>query len=82
MYIHKKNLCIYIQVGVLFCIILQVDVEKPDLDAHPLFKEAPYEECILGPGDLLYIPPGCWHYVRSLSVSLSISFWWEIPDDT
>ncbi|XP_035214491.1 lysine-specific demethylase 8-like isoform X3 [Stegodyphus dumicola] len=54
----------------------QVDVENPDLEAFPLFPKAPYLECILREGDLLYIPPGCWHYVRSLSTSLSISFWW------
>ena len=43
----------------------------------PLFAAAPYTECILGPGEMLYIPPGWWHYVRSLSVSFSVSFWWE-----
>ncbi|CAI6089753.1 unnamed protein product [Clonostachys chloroleuca] len=36
-----------------------------------------YTECILGPGDALYIPIGWWHYVRSLSVSFSVSFWWN-----
>ena len=36
-----------------------------------------YWECILGPGDTLLIPLGWWHYVRSLSVSFSVSFWWN-----
>ncbi|KAF4126874.1 lysine-specific demethylase 8 [Geosmithia morbida] len=36
-----------------------------------------YRECILGPGDTLLIPMGWWHYVRSLSVSFSVSFWWN-----
>ncbi|KAJ4270428.1 hypothetical protein NW762_002109 [Fusarium torreyae] len=36
-----------------------------------------YWECILGPGDTLVIPIGWWHYVRSLSVSFSVSFWWN-----
>jgi len=27
-----------------------------------------------GPGDALFIPAGCWHFVKSLSVSASISF--------
>lgn len=59
----------------------QVDVENPDLESFPLFEKAAYHECILGPGDLLYIPPGYWHHVRSLDISLSISFWWEVPEE-
>ena len=55
----------------------QVDVEEPDYERFPLLRQAPYVECILRPGDLLYIPPKHWHYVRSLSVSFSVSFWWE-----
>lgn len=39
------------------------------------FKKAEYFDCILGPGDTLYIPKGWWHYVRGLSVSFSVSFW-------
>ncbi|KAH6687763.1 JmjC domain-containing protein [Plectosphaerella plurivora] len=34
-------------------------------------------EAILEPGDVLYVPIGWWHYVRSLSVSFSVSFWWN-----
>lgn len=55
----------------------QVDVENPNFEKHPNFKSTPYMECILEPGQVLYIPPRCWHYVRSLSVSFSVSFWWE-----
>ncbi|PNY28739.1 Mitochondrial division protein 1 [Tolypocladium capitatum] len=36
-----------------------------------------YSECVLRPGDTLVIPIGWWHYVRSLSVSFSVSFWWN-----
>lgn len=36
-----------------------------------------YWECILEAGDTLLIPMGWWHYVRSLSVSFSVSFWWN-----
>ncbi|KAJ3280073.1 Lysine-specific demethylase 8 [Borealophlyctis nickersoniae] len=53
----------------------QVDVESPDMTQFPLFASAKYVECIVGPGDLLFIPKGWWHYVRSLSVSFSVSFW-------
>eukprot|EP00047_Mylnosiga_fluctuans_P012171 m.24718 g.24718 ORF g.24718 m.24718 type:complete len:165 (+) comp4048_c0_seq2:326-820(+) len=53
-----------------------VDVEAPDLARFPLFADAPYLEAVLLPGEMLYIPPHYWHYVRSLSVSFSVSFWW------
>ena len=41
------------------------------------FKQLDYLDCILEPGEMLYIPVGWWHYVRSLSVSFSVSFWWN-----
>ncbi|TQV93160.1 hypothetical protein V2A60_003523 [Cordyceps javanica] len=40
-------------------------------------EDVEYFECILEPGDTLLIPVGWWHYVRSLSVSFSVSFWWN-----
>jgi lysine-specific demethylase 8 len=55
----------------------QVDCENPDLTRFPLFSSAEYWECVLGEGATLYIPPGWWHYVRSLSVSFSVSFWFQ-----
>ena len=55
----------------------QVDVENPDFDQFPLFKEAEFTECILQEGEMLYMPPKYWHFIRSLSVSFSVSFWWE-----
>ncbi|RKO92611.1 hypothetical protein BDK51DRAFT_31422, partial [Blyttiomyces helicus] len=53
----------------------QVDVESPDLAEFPLFATATYLECVVEPGDLLFISVGWWHYVRSLSLSFSVSFW-------
>lgn len=37
----------------------------------------PFQDVVLGPGQMLYIPPGWWHFVRSLSTSFSVSFWWK-----
>ncbi|XP_023672310.1 lysine-specific demethylase 8 [Paramormyrops kingsleyae] len=54
----------------------QVDVESPDNERYPLFGEVPYQECLLQPGDMLFIPARHWHYVRSLQLSFSVSFWW------
>ena len=42
---------------------------------YPKFQGAKGFECILYPGDVLYIPPKCWHFVKSLSKSCSLSFW-------
>ena len=55
----------------------RVDVEQWDSDAFPMFGEAEYVECVLKEGEMLYIPPKWWHYVRSLHVSFSVSFWWK-----
>lgn len=55
----------------------RVDAEQPQLQTFPAFREAEGFECVLGPGDTLYIPPGVWHFVRSLSASFSVSFWWR-----
>ncbi|KAL2060908.1 hypothetical protein VTL71DRAFT_8960 [Oculimacula yallundae] len=46
-------------------------------ESFPLFKDAQFVDCVLEEGDCLYIPVGWWHYVRSLSVSFSVSFWFN-----
>jgi len=43
----------------------------------PNFADAEYLEGILSEGQSLFIPKGWWHYVRSLSSSFSVSFWWD-----
>ncbi|KAM9013270.1 bifunctional peptidase and arginyl-hydroxylase JMJD5 isoform 2-T2 [Ara ararauna] len=55
----------------------QVDVEDPDLVKFPNFRKAAFQSCILMPGQVLFIPVKYWHYVRSLDVSFSVSFWWS-----
>lgn len=63
--------------------ILQGWDEDGDGDVHDWesirkeLKNVPYWETILRPGDTLVIPIGWWHYVRSLSISFSVSFWWN-----
>lgn len=52
-----------------------VDVGAVDAERFPLFAEAAFEDTVLGPGDMLFIPNRWWHYVRSLSVSASCNFW-------
>ncbi|OAL53865.1 jumonji domain-containing 5 [Pyrenochaeta sp. DS3sAY3a] len=51
--------------------------EKDFEELFPNFKDAKYIEGVLGPGDCLYLPVGWWHYVRSLTPSFSVSFWFN-----
>lgn len=43
----------------------------------PRFRHARYVDCVLGPGECLYLPVGWWHYVGSLTTSFSVSFWFN-----
>lgn len=38
-------------------------------------SEIEIETVVVEPGDMLYIPKLHWHYVRSISASISISMW-------
>ena len=55
----------------------RVDLDSPDMEEFPLLSQLQGHHTILGPGEMLYIPPLVWHYVRSLEQSFSVSFWWE-----
>jgi Cupin-like domain len=57
--------------------LLQVDIDAPDLEQFPQFADLKHWDCILEPGDMLFIPTEWWHYVKSLTVSFSVSFWWQ-----
>jgi hypothetical protein len=46
-------------------------------EQFPGFKRAQYIEGILAPGQCLYLPVGWWHYIRSLTPSFSVSFWFN-----
>ena len=52
----------------------QVDGHRIDYDRFPLMNEAQVMECELAPGELLFLPVGCWHYVEGLSPSVTMSF--------
>ena len=52
----------------------EVDCENPDFERFPLFAGAPVMEAEIGPGDALLIPVGWWHHIRSLDISISLSF--------
>jgi lysine-specific demethylase 8 len=50
---------------------------EESLREYPLLRRAAFVERVLGPGDVLFIPEGHWHYVRSLTTSVSINFWFK-----
>ncbi|MCJ1440683.1 MAG: hypothetical protein MMC23_001169 [Stictis urceolatum] len=51
--------------------------ESPSASKWEDFEQAEYLDLVLEEGQALYIPRGWWHYVRSLTVSFSVSFWWD-----
>lgn len=55
----------------------QVDVENPDTEKFPNFTRVEGMHGILRPGEMLFIPQRYWHYVRSLSISISVNFWFD-----
>ena len=52
-----------------------VRVEAPLPAEHAAFGDAEFVEGILEPGDMLFIPKSMWHYIRSLTTSVSVNFW-------
>jgi hypothetical protein len=54
----------------------RVDPERPDDPRFPRFASVPKLTCVVGPGEVLYIPRLWWHHVRSLDTTLSINLWW------
>ncbi|KAE8735507.1 Lysine-specific demethylase 8 [Hibiscus syriacus] len=55
----------------------QVDLDNIDVVEFPKVRGLEFIDCILEEGEMLYIPPKWWHYVRSITMSFSVSFWWS-----
>jgi hypothetical protein len=51
-------------------------VDGRDLPAapHPAFEQPQVLECILHPGEILFLPIGCIHFVRGLDLTVTVSF--------
>jgi cupin-like protein len=61
---------VYNEVGVYG----EVNCGEPDDSRHPLYRQATPIDVTIGPGDVLFIPVGWWHYVRALDVSIMLSY--------
>ncbi|MGX2029273.1 cupin-like domain-containing protein [Methylocaldum gracile] len=60
----------------------EVDAENPNFVRHPLFREAQVRECTVEPGDMLYMPPGMLHHVRSLDCAISFNVDWHTRESS
>ncbi len=56
-----------------------VDVESPQLERFPRYADATPLVVDLEPGEILFVPSGWAHHVRSLSLSISVNLWWVRP---
>lgn len=52
------------------------DPEREDRRRLPLSRWARPVRTVLSAGDALYIPPGYWHHVRTVELSLAVNTWW------
>jgi hypothetical protein len=52
----------------------KVDPEHPDIGKFPFFRRATAYECVLEPGELLFMPSNWWHYVTALEKSITVSY--------
>lgn len=51
----------------------QVDPERPDFARFALLERAVMHECVLEPGEVLFVPAGWWHCVRGLDKTITVS---------
>mgnify|MGYP002379982640 CR=1 FL=1 len=52
----------------------RVNVLHPDAQEHPLYNDATFQETVLRPGDLLYIPKSYWKFSRALTYNTSTNW--------
>jgi LPS sulfotransferase NodH len=57
-----------------FGVFSRVDAGNPDFERWPRFRQARILDLVLEPGEVLFLPVGWWHHVRSLDVSIMVSF--------
>ncbi|KAG6434594.1 hypothetical protein SASPL_106232 [Salvia splendens] len=73
---------LYPHTETMLCNSSQVDLDDIDKEDFPKILDLEFIDCILEEGDMLYIPPKWWHYVRSLTKSFSVSFWWSVEGNS
>lgn len=57
-----------------------VDGRNIDLQRFPMMADVPVIDCVLEPGEILFLPVGWWHFVEALDITITISathFKWD-----
>jgi hypothetical protein len=57
----------------------QIDIADVDLVRFPRLRKATVYTSTVLPGDILYMPRGTWHDVRSRTPSVSVNHWFGAP---
>lgn len=57
----------------------RVDLAAADTRAFPRLRSARFLHAVVRAGDVLFIPRGCWHDIRSLTPSVSLNHWFGPP---
>ncbi len=58
----------------LFHVYSEIDGRATSPDPRPIDSQPQVFECILSPGELLFLPVGCLHFVEALEISATVSF--------
>jgi len=48
-------------------------VDGRDLNRHPELHDVTVLDCVLEPGEILFLPVGWWHFVEALDLSITVS---------
>ena len=54
-----------------------LDIDNPDLQKYPKFEKAVAYECLLEPGEVLFIPALWFHNVISLDFGVAVNVFWR-----
>lgn len=57
----------------------RIDCENFHPEGFPKFKKARVYKYQLCPGDIMFIPKGWWHYLKSKTPSISVNHWFGQP---
>jgi|GEM_PF-117024 len=57
-----------------FHVYSEIDGRRTPPAANVSLEEPQILECVLGPGEILFLPIGCTHYVEGIDISVTVSF--------
>jgi len=58
-----------------------IDIDNVDLETYPKFAHVEWHECVLEPGDVLFIPAMWFHNVTALDFAVSVNVFWKHLDE-